>query len=61
MSNGFISIYEIDGKFIGQVTFSNSHIAHVEPGSHDDQDELIEKLQTVADDRNINIWSILRA
>ena len=61
MTNGFIMTYEIDGKHIGQVTFSNGHLVHVEPGSHDDRDELVEKLQKVCDDRNINVFSILES
>lgn len=61
MTNGFIMTYEIDGKFIGQITFSNGHLVHVEPGAHDDRRELTEKLQQIADDRNINIYSVLES
>lgn len=60
MTNGFIMIYKNDDGFTGQVTFSNGFIVHVARPSSDRQTVLTE-CETVADDRNINIFSTLDA
>lgn len=57
--NGFISIFqEKTGEYYGQVIFSNGfHVAEI-PASWDKQ-QVIDRGNEIADERNINIFSIL--